>query len=371
MWGMLNVLVGALTWSVLAEVLLLRTFLRLGPVLPVKEELLPVYRAVETAGLAAMNLAMLAAAGVAVGIAWLLLAQVDSVQRIAETSRQPENCHAEPQRSISWPTTRRPFAAAQGDRTYSLQSSVHYPQRRAVAVLLGGLILAAVLANLALTLLLPVLPAPTAVALPAATLLAALLAIYAATSGRRRGRLALGLIAGAESLALAHLLAPGLAGLGLPLPGAGALIFFAEAAALAAALVLPWSLGPHAGFRPRWRRRDLVVGVILAIALLAAHTLRPSLLVAMTMWNLSFSLFLPGIVYAGAFGAFAATLLALWREGPTGRAAATGLLLIALAGLKLDFTYFNLIALVGFLLCCQPLGVSARRGLLRSPTSLP
>lgn len=309
--GILSALVGALTWSVIAEFLLLRTILRLGPVLPAKEGLLPVYQAVETAGLAAMNLAMLAATAVVVGLAGMLLAQ-----------------------------------------------------RRAVAVLLGSLILAAVIANLALSLLLAVLPTATAVTLQAATLLAALLAIYAGGGGARRGRLALGLIASADTLALAYVLTPGLARVGLPLPGAGTVIFLAEAAALAAAIALPWS------FHPQWQRRDLVVGVGLAIALLVAHTLRPSMLVAMTMWNLAFSLFLPGIVYAVAFGAFAATLLALRRDGQTGRKAATGLLLIALAGLKLDFTYFNLIALVGFLLCCQPLGVSARRGLLRSPTSI-
>jgi hypothetical protein len=74
---------------------------------------------------------------------------------------------------------------------------------------------------------------------------------------------------------------------------------------------------------------------------------------AITMWNFSFSLYLPVPLYALALGSYVYTMLVLWAEGGASRRRAAGLLLIAVAGLKLDYTYYVLLALLGFVLLLE------------------
>lgn len=285
---LLPTLLGLLFWSAVAEFLLLRVFLRTGQFLPGVEALLPFYRLVETLGLAALNLATLAAVALLVAVA---------------ASRR-------------WS---RPGEA-----------------------LLGGALVLAILANLGLGVLLELAPAALAVALHAVATAAAVAAVALVAGQQARGRVALGLIAAAQVLALYHVLAQGGAGLGLSLPGGALPISAAEALALAAALALPWALG----VRPT--RRQLWISGGLGLVLFAGTLVRPWTVSTITMWTVGFSLFLPGALYAAGLAAVVASLLAL-RSGPGGQPLAAGLLLVALAGLKLDFTYFTLLGLAGLL----------------------
>ena len=99
--------------------------------------------------------------------------------------------------------------------------------------------------------------------------------------------------------------------------------------------------------------------------LFAALLTRPWIVSTVAMWTVSFSLALPGLLYAIALGIAVATLPSLWSAGGTRRTAAQGLLLIALAGLKLDFSYFALLSLAGTALLCLP---SAEPALHRPPS---
>lgn len=290
-----------LVWSAVAEFLLLRIFLRLGPVLPVQEPLLPLYRGIETLGLAALNLAFLAAC--------VLLVTA---------------------------------AAGMGAR----------PAARAAAALL----LLAVAVNAGLGLLVGLVPGAAATAVQAMATLVALVTLLA-TRRPSPGHLTIGLVVAAEGLALLQVLGQGATALGLPVPSTILLIFAAEALAIAAAIALPWSFG----VRPS--RRPAILGIVLGLALIAALLTRPWILSTVAMWTVSFSLGLPGALYAVALGIAVAALPSLWRAGGAQGIAARGLLLVALAGLKLDYSYFALLALAGTVLLC--------RGLARVPAGEP
>lgn len=293
---LLRVVVGA----AVAEFLLLRVFLRLGPFLPAEETLLPLYRAVETLGLAAMNLAMLAGAG--------LLAAYAS--------------------ALTW--------------------------RRPADALLGVLLLAALLGNLGLGVLLGVAALPAAVAAQAATTLLAVLALGLGGFVWRPGRPALALVSLAQAAALYHVLAPAANALGLALPSGVAPAFTAEALAVGAALALPWGLGGAL------RRRHVIVGLALGLVLFIASVVRPWTVATIAMWTIAFTLFLPGALYAAALAAGTSAALALWASPSEGaRRAAAGVLLIALAGLRLDFSYCALLGLVGLLVARRAPACSA------------
>lgn len=297
-------LLAVLFGSAVVEFALLRVFIRLGPVLPGGEALLPVYRAAEGLGLVALNLGTLAAAAlVAVAAA-----------------------------GLDWARPRQALAG--------------------VALLAGALV------NLGLGGLLALAPGPAVVVAQAGGTLGAAALLLAAQGAPPRTRLALGLVASALGLGLYYSLAQGAAGLGLALPGGGLAPFLAEACALAAALALPW------GLRPRPTRVDLGVGLGLALAWLGFDLARHWIAAAMAMWTLSFSLFLPGPLYALGLGSATAGLLALRRQA--GPAPAAGLLLVFLAGLRLDFSYFALLALAGLAAhaaaLASPLPAGAGRG---------
>lgn len=292
MTGLAPWLLGITVGSALTEFLLLRLFLRMGMVLPGHETLLPLYRFVETLGLVALNLAVLAAAGL--------------IALIAST------------------------------RTW----------RRLGDALAGLALIGALLTNLGLGLLVAVAPPPWVVLLQGSTTVAAVVGVTVRRGGHAPGRAGLGLIATVELLALWHVLAQGASQLGVPLPGRGISLFLAEGLAVAAALVLPWS------FRLRPRQWHLVFGVALGLFFLAVYGARPWMVATISMWTVSFSLFLPGFLYAAALASAGVTLLALRRQRGSPEVA-PGLLLVALAGLKLDFSYFALLALAGLLTLSQ------------------
>ena len=142
----------------------------------------------------------------------------------------------------------------------------------------------------------------------------------------------------AYGLLTAHFLGQGPAAI---LPTSATLYFAGEVLAVLAALTLVPLV------RPRWSLRwALAIGLpslVLAYALQA----RPWTVASFSVWTVGFTLVLPGLVYALALAGYLYTLATL-RQGPThGRKLALGLLFIGLAGLKLDFSYFALLALLG------------------------
>jgi hypothetical protein len=306
-----RLLLPLLCGAALVEFLVLRTFLRMGPLLPTGEALLPIYWAIQTAGIAAMNLAVLCAAALAATVAVRLLTGA----------------------GISVPGTR---------------------PSRAADVLLALLILAAVAANLALGGLQETGTLAGAAVVQSAVSAAALLAI-AAVSLRRastglqwsRQRLPLMLIVGAQSLALYHVFSEAVVDWAWTLPGREWALIAAEALAVGAALSLPWS------YRPPFGRRHLLAGLLLGLALLAVLAARPWTFTTISMWTVAFSFSLPGVIYVAALAAAAATVWALYGAGVASRTAALGLLLVAVAGLKLEFTYLTLLALAGVLILSQ------------------
>jgi hypothetical protein len=241
------VLLTVLVWAVVAEFLALRTFLRLGSVLPDREALLPLYRAVEVGGLAAMNLAALTAAALTALLTVLVLA--------------PGGPQVAPRAAAPAPFGRQ---------------------------LLGpGLVVAALA-----------------------------VAVYAGVAQAFGAR--------------TH-----------ELPGASSAYLAAEALAVGAALALPWC------YRPAWRKRHLAVGGAVGLVLAMALLTRPWVVATIAMWTVGFSLFLPGALYAAALASAAATTWALLDGDSSSRMSGCGLLLVGLAGLKLDFTYTALLALAG------------------------
>lgn len=274
--------------SALVEFLLLRFFLRLGPILPSGPAMEPVYRFVELAGVTMLNLAMLATAGLVIII-------------IAEQAQQP------------------------GSRG------------------LAGVLAMALAVNLGLGVLQAAAPSAWGAIVHALVMVLSTLLIAAKIRQLSRGKLTLCLMAGGQVLALWFVLTQGLRGAGLDVPGGTAPLVLAEIAAVAAALLMPWST------RPQLTWRDAAIGTAFGLTILAGVFTRPWTIATLTMWTVSFSLVLAGPVYAVGLGIFTASLLALQRE-VAARPMAAGPLLVALAGLKLDFTYFSLLGLVGLLI---------------------
>ncbi len=285
-----------LVWSAVTEFLFLRIFLRLGPVLPIQEPLLPLYRSIETLGLAAINVAFLAAC--------VLL--ITAALRLAMRPRA------------------RPAAA---------------------------MLLLATAANAGLGPLVGLVPGTAATIFQSSVSLAAIITLFT-TSQATSGRLLIGFVAAADGLAWLQVASQGATSLGLPLPTTTLPILAAEAMALAAAIALPWSFR----MRPGWRLAAL--GAACSLALLLGLLARPWIISTVAMWTVTFSLGLPGALYALGLGTAIAALPLLWQEGGHRGIAARGLLLCALAGLKLDYSYFALLALGGVTLLCLPQAMS-------------
>jgi len=144
-------------------------------------------------------------------------------------------------------------------------------------------------------------------------------------------------------------------------PGFGWMFFLGETLAVLVAVCAAPAEWP--GWQPRAAALALVA-VALFSGLVAFQ--RP-IASAMAMWNFSFSLFLPLPLYAAALGSYAYAVLGLWSRGGLARQKALGLLLIALGGLKLDYTYYQLLAVVGFLALLQAYEAAPAADSLVSP----
>lgn len=121
------------------------------------------------------------------------------------------------------------------------------------------------------------------------------------------------------------------------------LFWLGEALAVAAAIALPWA------YRPSWQPRMALLAAGAGAAFLALGWGRSWLLGTMLMWNWGFSLWLPLPLYAVALATFLYTVLALLASRPSAPLVPMGLLLVGLGGLKLDYTPYMLLALIGFL----------------------
>jgi hypothetical protein len=135
--------------------------------------------------------------------------------------------------------------------------------------------------------------------------------------------------------------------LGIELPAAALGYTLAEVLAL----LVP--LAALAGWWPGWHWRPALLGLGLGLLVAVARLFSPWTTGLAAIWTVGFSLFLPAPVYALALG------LVVYA-GLTGRRpAAAGLLLLVLAGLKLDHGDYALLALVGLGLMATPPGLLA------------
>lgn len=149
--------------------------------------------------------------------------------------------------------------------------------------------------------------------------------------------------------------------LGLSLPDAMPFYVGAEALAVAAGAAAPLL------YRPPWQPRLAAVAAMIAGGFFALAWARPWILATMVMWNTGFSLWLPYSLYAVALGLYVYTVLALLGQGHEARRAAYGLLLLALGGLKLDYSPYALMALIGYVnLAWPPALERAPRKVIRS-----
>lgn len=127
---------------------------------------------------------------------------------------------------------------------------------------------------------------------------------------------------------------------GTPLPLAAEAYFIAEGLAVVAALLLPLAAGVRLPLR--WWAVVAALPLVILLGLVA----RPWTVASLSVWTFGFTLYLPPVVYPLALAAYLATLIALVRRGGAGRGLAAGLAFLALAGLKLDYSYFHLLALL-------------------------
>ncbi len=282
----LSTVIKAIVVAVLLELLLLRTFLRMGPFLPAADQLQPVFQAIQLAGIASLNLAMLLGLGVVVWLAVLAI------------------------------------------------------RERTLLGLATGITLLVTIAFLAALVLAPA-PGGAALITLSAVVACALVLVYLSSPMKTAPRLVLGLTLASYLVVYYHYLAQPVATLGAVLPFAVEAFFASETLAVLTALATP-------ALAWRWNRGAAIGAGLVAVLLLAARVGRPWLIATIAMWNFAFSMFLPAFVYAAAAGAVTYALIGLWRN-PASRNIAAALTLIVLAGLKLDYSYFVLLSLIGFL----------------------
>ena len=270
--------------AAVAEVVLLRVSLRLGPVLPTQMNVLPVFAVVEWLGVVALNVGVLAAS-LLIGVAAL-------------------------------------NALRSGPRILAV-------------VLLG-----AVLVNLGLGPLVGLLPDGSPGLLHAVMTGAAVLLTVFCSSQPRRVAIVLGLVGLAQVLALAQAVTGNAAWSSPTGALGGRSIVAAEVVAVISALLLPWLC------RVRPRRGDLAIGAAAGLIVAVGATVQPWGLATVAIWTMAFTLFLPPILYGAAVTSVLVAGLALRRQ-PGGVELAAGLVLVWLAGLKLDISSFALMALAG------------------------
>ncbi len=116
-----------------------------------------------------------------------------------------------------------------------------------------------------------------------------------------------------------------------------------EAFAVAAALAAPWALGA------RWDWRAAAAGAVVAMLYMGFAVAHPAIARFFVIWDSGFGSAAPPALQAAAMAAlvYTVTALLLRRERLL---AVAGLTLVALGGLKLDYTYYSLLAVAGFVL---------------------
>ncbi|MCX6023486.1 MAG: hypothetical protein NTZ05_17495 [Chloroflexi bacterium] len=290
----------ALLAAVLTEAAALRIALRFGQALPPDERLGQTFRLVTTVGIVAQNLAVILGAAILLDLGW---------------------------RQVRQPEAGRRFA--------------------------GLLLLAAGAATAALTFG----GASPALAAGAALLSFGAMAAAVTTAPKDlldRGRRAWAALAAlAYGMLYAHYLAQAAGSFGAAVSGAAAAYFAAEGVAVLAALALIPLL------RPRWRAGRALAAAALPALLLYGLWQRAWTVASLSVWTFGFTLFLPGPLYALALGVFLYTLRSLAQGNAAGRRFALGLALLGLAGLKVDYSYFNLLALLAM---CMLTGVGQPAG---------
>lgn len=164
------------------------------------------------------------------------------------------------------------------------------------------------------------------------------------TGGRGRTTLPLTVTLAAYLAAYYYFLARTASAFGLS-PGKAA-----TAAAVAEALFLAVAPLATLAVRPSWNRQAFTAAAAVTGVLIALQVkVGPWLLSTLAMWNFGLSAFLPLTAYVAAAGLYVYAVLALLAQRATAPLA-IGLGLVAFAGLKLDYTYFNLLGTLGFLL---------------------
>lgn len=271
--------------AVLAEFIIIRVLLRLGPVAPEGPQWDALFQGLQTVGLAALNLVVLAVLGALA----------------VETAA----------------AVRGPRAGAFAPAPVALGSA-------AVLSLVGALdagawgVLAGALALGVGTALPLALAGPAA---PPGWLRALWLAVFLGLAGYHA--------------------AGGAAALGAPVTPPAPLYFALEALAVAAGLAVPLALRP----RRSVRIAAFTGALVLVWAALALG--RPWMLATLVMWNTGFALWLPAPLYMAALAGFLYTVLALAGGDAARRRHALGLMLLGAAGLNLDYAPYALLAVAG------------------------
>ena len=283
----------------IAEFVLLRILLRLGPILPEDALTTTVLAGASQAGLLSLNLAVVA------GMAFMVALWISLHGSAGEVA----------------PRLVRPALTV------------------ALAAALAGLVLPYVSKG-----------AWGAVALTFQSVMS-LLALFLLSAGllSRRAMLpmAVALLA-LYSAAFYHYLGRASAALGSPLPGAGVSLLVAEVmtAFLAPALLL--------AIAPKRKVRALAAGAIAAIVYLGVALRMPWAASALAIWDFGFTSALPPYWYAVALGVLVyaiVTLIGSKQWAPAG----AGLALMALGGLRVDYGYYTLLIMCGALLVTSTL----------------
>jgi hypothetical protein len=170
-----------------------------------------------------------------------------------------------------------------------------------------------------------------------------------------RGRVILTLFAFAGLAIAAHYAVLAANGTSLKLLNRLSLLHVGEIFALLAALSLLLMI------RRPVAARAIVAGLAATAFLIAWQSAIPWLPSTVAIWNFGVTTFLPGTVYALALGSFVFAIVQIW---PVHRMVGIAVVLIALAGLKWDVAYFNLLGICGLLLLQSSLsGKSIARSL--------
>lgn len=155
-------------------------------------------------------------------------------------------------------------------------------------------------------------------------------------------RLPVALFAAAFTVSAVHAVTQALSGAGALRPASTVpLLVVAEVLVLAATVGLPAAL-------PGVSRRDLAMGVVAGLVVLAAFTASTATSTILLLWTFGLAGYLPVAVYAVAAGALVAGLGALGRGSQPDRM--VGLALVALGGVGLHSSYQSGLVVAGLAL---------------------